>query len=140
MGWGFGIECNSCDYEEIITLGVGMICPCFEHLMQILPAQSRGRILRLLEDRPEPLDAMFSNELFFCPNCRCFKSRLDYTIIFPDDLPSITPPGFRCGYCRKKLEKCPEEKAEELRERIGVYPCPKCHGLHLKIESEMMWD
>jgi len=141
MGSGFCIECNSCDYEEIISLGVGMAySPCFENLMEILPSSSRRRILRLLKDRPVPEHATFSDELFFCPSCRSFQSRLDYTIFCSDDHKPITPLGFRCKHCRKKLEKCPEEKAEELRDRIGECPCPKCHGPNLKIEMEMMWD
>jgi len=140
MGWGFSITCESCDYEENINLGIGMMFPCFEHLMEMLPSKKRKTIRQILKGRPTPGATMFSHELFFCPNCRSFHSRLDYTILCADDQTSITPPGFRCSHCRKKLEECSEEEADGLRDRIGEFPCPKCHGFNLKIESEWMWD
>jgi Zn finger protein HypA/HybF involved in hydrogenase expression len=141
MGWGFCIECNSCDYEEYISLGVGMMyCPSFENLMEFLPSKKRKKILKILEGRPTPDLVEFSEELFFCPSCRSFHSRLDYTIFCSDDHSSITPVRFRCKHCRKKLEKCSEEEANRLKERIREYPCPKCHEISLKIGSAMMWD
>ncbi len=150
MGQNFKIGCTNCNYEENLSIGIGMLYRPdllldFKSEMNPLPSiigskKTLEEIRKLTEKKDLTIYGEYGFDVYRCPQCNHFFERFTITLKHTDGLFRVE---YECPTCKMKLEPIlVNGQLEEENYDISKYPCPICgkYSLEQRFDELVMWD
>ena len=131
MGTGITVHCESCNYYREFYLGLGMMYPSLENVIDWVDQWRRTEVLEILQNHKVER-RNYENKLYGCTNCAGLYERFYVKIDY--DGGEVYETDFMCGRCKSRLVEI-----EEFGE-VNNRPCPRCNQKTLSVEENILWD
>jgi DNA-directed RNA polymerase subunit RPC12/RpoP len=131
MGYGFDIECESCNYSDSFQIGVGMMYGRLENVIDCVPSSLRAKVLEILREH-DVTCRDYGHKLYVCSHCNALSDQFYLRIEYDES--ETFEISFECRKCKAPLEEAPDNFDFEQ------WPCPRCGSRTLKTCDELMWD